>query len=586
MSRRLTRGTTPQAVARAALDGPPSPDDVPTVADLMLDGFATRFAVGFEAAVPALRGGIRAMAAPDAGTEASGFSRWAVIGTNAAAELWDAAAFRAILERLERTERERGAVGRTAHHRRWARPRRDVGGQLRPGGRLPLAGDRDRTGARRRPTDLGDAEGGELCNAWQGRAAETRAIVATLTSRRFAATGAGVTANLALIAKHDHRHRRGAAPRTHSASVRRGSSTRSMRFPTATNRWPRSSRRACAPAIDGPRWPGSIDSPAALGRAEHRGPSDCTRVLLAALVDDTADAATHHLAAGRASRRLRCPHRTRRAGTWCTASGSGGRSGGWTARAMTLRTAHTMFETMGAAAFAERARAELAATGERSRRRTVETSVDLTPQELQVARLASEGSTNREIAARLYISAMAGTHDVIDHALTVRRRRVVAPIPTIPRPATPVRSQGAALSVVGGRATGTRCGATGRRTGTSAAVLDEIVVTVVVVVVIVCFLHAHGVVHGRTHGHSFGDHAEAQRLGESRRRKDHGLTHCRSPCVESTAASLRIHCRKAARDIRERTIVRSHRPDQAASSCWTRPRVSSTREVISSFVKT
>ena len=70
-----------------------------------------------------------------------------------------------------------------------------------------------------------------------------------------------------------------------------------------------------------------------------------------------------------------------------------------------LRTAHTMFETMGAAAFAERARAELAATGERSRRRTVETSVDLTPQELQVARLASEGSTNREIVARLYISA-------------------------------------------------------------------------------------------------------------------------------------------------------------------------------------
>ena len=64
-----------------------------------------------------------------------------------------------------------------------------------------------------------------------------------------------------------------------------------------------------------------------------------------------------------------------------------------------------MFETMGAAAFAERARAELAATGERSRRRTVETSIDLTPQELQVARLASEGSTNREIAARLYISA-------------------------------------------------------------------------------------------------------------------------------------------------------------------------------------
>ena len=67
------------------------------------------------------------MAAPDAGTEASGFSRWAVIGTNAAAELWDAAVFRAILERLERTERERGAldalritVGGLGHAEMWA----------------------------------------------------------------------------------------------------------------------------------------------------------------------------------------------------------------------------------------------------------------------------------------------------------------------------------------------------------------------------------------------------------------------------------------------------------------------------------
>ena len=56
-------------------------------------------------------------------------------------------------------------------------------------------------------------------------------------------------------------------------------------------------------------------------------------------------------------------------------------------------------------AFAERARLELQATGERARKRTVDTRDQLTPQETQIARLAAEGHTNREIAARLFISA-------------------------------------------------------------------------------------------------------------------------------------------------------------------------------------
>ena len=59
---------------------------------------------------------------------------------------------------------------------------------------------------------------------------------------------------------------------------------------------------------------------------------------------------------------------------------------------------------MGAAAFAERARRELAATGETVRKRTVETPDELTTQEAQVARLAAQGQTNPEIAALLYIS--------------------------------------------------------------------------------------------------------------------------------------------------------------------------------------
>jgi DNA-binding CsgD family transcriptional regulator len=69
-----------------------------------------------------------------------------------------------------------------------------------------------------------------------------------------------------------------------------------------------------------------------------------------------------------------------------------------------LRTAHEMLSDMGVEAFAERARRELAATGETARKRTAETVAELTPQEAHVARLAVEGHTNPEIGAELFIS--------------------------------------------------------------------------------------------------------------------------------------------------------------------------------------
>jgi DNA-binding CsgD family transcriptional regulator len=69
-----------------------------------------------------------------------------------------------------------------------------------------------------------------------------------------------------------------------------------------------------------------------------------------------------------------------------------------------LRIAHEMFNDFGMEAFAQRTHRELQATGERPRRRTPDTRAQLTPQETQVARLAAEGRTNREIAAQLFIS--------------------------------------------------------------------------------------------------------------------------------------------------------------------------------------
>ena len=93
-----------------------------------------------------------------------------------------------------------------------------------------------------------------------------------------------------------------------------------------------------------------------------------------------------------------------------------------------LRAALVDFDDVGAASWAERARSELRASGERARRRVADTRDELTPQELQVSALVAEGLTNREIAARLFLSPKTiETH--IRHAfqkLGVRSRTELA----------------------------------------------------------------------------------------------------------------------------------------------------------------
>jgi DNA-binding CsgD family transcriptional regulator len=70
-----------------------------------------------------------------------------------------------------------------------------------------------------------------------------------------------------------------------------------------------------------------------------------------------------------------------------------------------LHTAEAMLAGMGMDGFAERARRELRATGATARKRTAAATAELTPQEVQIARLARDGLSNPEIATRLFISA-------------------------------------------------------------------------------------------------------------------------------------------------------------------------------------
>ena len=84
---------------------------------------------------------------------------------------------------------------------------------------------------------------------------------------------------------------------------------------------------------------------------------------------------------------------------YCSKAGAG--------RAGTVRSyfAHEMLGAIGMVAFAERARHELAATGESARKRTGEVSSALTAQEAVIARLVVDGRTSAEIGAQLFLSA-------------------------------------------------------------------------------------------------------------------------------------------------------------------------------------
>jgi len=76
-----------------------------------------------------------------------------------------------------------------------------------------------------------------------------------------------------------------------------------------------------------------------------------------------------------------------------------------------LQAAMEAFDALGALPWSERARQELRAAGASIQRRVPERQEELTPQELQIALMAAEGLTNREIGQKLYLShRTVGSH--------------------------------------------------------------------------------------------------------------------------------------------------------------------------------
>jgi DNA-binding CsgD family transcriptional regulator len=99
-----------------------------------------------------------------------------------------------------------------------------------------------------------------------------------------------------------------------------------------------------------------------------------------------------------------------------------------------LRAALEAFERFRAEPWAERARAELRATGETARKRDPSTVDQLTPQELQIARFVAEGLSNKEVAAQLFLSPRTIEHHLrhVFAKLGVKSRTQLARLPLGP----------------------------------------------------------------------------------------------------------------------------------------------------------
>ena len=104
-----------------------------------------------------------------------------------------------------------------------------------------------------------------------------------------------------------------------------------------------------------------------------------------------------------------------------------------------------IFDAVGAAAFAERARIELRATGGHAQQHTIQTPDTLTAQEALIARLAGNGASNPEIAAQLFISPATVAYHLrkVFTKLGISSRSQLAPaLPARQGAASPVAPQG------------------------------------------------------------------------------------------------------------------------------------------------
>jgi DNA-binding CsgD family transcriptional regulator len=377
-------------VARAArrAPAPPGPARAP---DLLLDGLALLVTEGYQAGTPALRRALLAFRNQDISVEL-GLS-WLWLAERAAMAVWDDETWHILASRHVSLAREAGALSELPLAVRSRILLHTHAGELQQGEALIAEAQAvaDATGSQLGPYGaLGVA-------AWRGREAEaTELIQATLDGVSSRGEGRGVTSHYAAALLYNGLGRYDEAAAAAELVVEYDD--------VGVLGW--SLTELVEAAVRSGRTERAADALQRLFETTRASGTDWalgTEARSRALLSEGEAAENSYREAIERLGRTRMPPALARAhllyGEWLRRENRRR-----DARAE-LRTAHRLFTTMGIEGFAERARRELLATGDRVRKRTVETVSELTAQEAYIARLAVDGRTNVEIGTQLFLSA-------------------------------------------------------------------------------------------------------------------------------------------------------------------------------------
>jgi DNA-binding CsgD family transcriptional regulator len=377
-------------VAHAALAGPPAAHP-PRASDLLLDGLATRFTAGYVAGAPVVRRALDAFLGEDQPSEAELRGPW--LACHAAADLWEDDLWQGLAIRQVQRVREAGALATLPVALSQRISAHAFAGELAAGASLieEMHAASETTGSHI------PAYGPLVLAAWRGREADASELI---EASQVGSRGEGLGEAVAQWARAVLCNGLGRYEDALAAAERASGHPEDL----AVFNW------GLAELIVAAVRSGNIDRAAvALERLSEIARASGTDWALGiearsrALLNEGAAAERLYREAidrlGRTQVRVELGRAHLVYGEWLR------RERRRVDARQQLRTAHEMFTAMGLEAFAGRAARELLATGERARKRSVETREDLTAQEAQVARLARDGLSNSEIGARLFISA-------------------------------------------------------------------------------------------------------------------------------------------------------------------------------------
>jgi DNA-binding CsgD family transcriptional regulator/tetratricopeptide (TPR) repeat protein len=388
---RFARSASMREVSREARAARP-PVERPRPSDLLLDGFAMAFTDGRPAAAPVLGQAATGFAGSDVSIEE--VLRWGWVATAAAVMVWDYETCLAVATRGVQLAREAGALTVLAVSVNVMAQAVALGGEFATAAALVAEADSvtDATGTRVAPY------GALVLAGLQGRADEASGLI-DATIEECTAGGQGTAVQYARWSRSVLLNGLGHYEEAMAAAQEASDDTPEL----FVSVWAAIELLEAATRSDEPE----------LARAAHE------RIAAA-----TAVAPTDWALGMRARCRALLSEGETAEGLYREAIERLGRTrlrpelarahllyGEWLRRAnrrvdarVQLRAAHDQLMSLGMEAFAERARRELLATGEKLRKRTVETRDELTAQERQIARLARDGLSNPEIGARLFLS--------------------------------------------------------------------------------------------------------------------------------------------------------------------------------------